>query len=80
MTRNARIRRCLAQAPSTSHEIAFITGMTRRTVQIGLWILRRQGHVVSIREIPRPGKGRPIKLYDLTAKGRAIAASEVHGL
>ncbi len=73
MTRNERIRRCLAEEPCTSNEISFILNLTPRSARVGLWVLRHcQNEVKIIGRIPGEGKGNPArKIYDLTARGRS---------
>lgn len=67
----SRIRKELLSAPATSHELCVILKLPLRTVQVGLWILERSGQACGIGLVPKSGRGRSLKLWDLTAKGRA---------
>lgn len=68
------IRRCLAEGPATSVELSVTLNLSRRRVRVGLWILQTELQVRS-----KPGirikdeRGYPLKLYELTARGRAKA-------
>jgi hypothetical protein len=73
MTRNERIRECLAVGDATSVEIAEILKISRRSTAIGLWVLQRQLHVTQTGLVV-PSDEEPatkaLKLYTLTRFGR----------
>lgn len=79
MSRSADIRMILKDAPSTSHEIAALLGISLRSVHVGLWVLQRQRHVrktgtvvpIPLESNPRGPKTR--KLFELTPHGRRHA-------
>lgn len=70
MSRNADIRRLLREAPSTTHEIAALLGLTLRDTHVGLWVLTKQGHVRKSGATIRSETGRPRKLFEITDRGR----------
>jgi predicted ArsR family transcriptional regulator len=80
MTRNAAIRELLADAPSTTHEISALLGISQRSAHVGMWVLAHQGHAAKTgRVIAHEGLGRPRNLYELTPKGRAMLRGALGG-
>jgi predicted ArsR family transcriptional regulator len=70
--RSAAIRSVLREGPSTSEEVAATLEITTRSAQIGLWVLKDQGHVRAAGSVPRPGfRGGPARLYELTERAPA---------
>ena len=77
MSRNATIRRLLADAPSTPHEIAALSGLSLRSVQIGIFVLCQQKHAVKTGgTLPSELGNKPRNLYRLTDRGRRFAAGD----
>jgi hypothetical protein len=81
--RTADLRDALADSPSTANELALVLGMTKRNVNVGLWVLQTTGQVTSLRSIRnteayRANKRmrRYLKLYELTPHGLAMWRKE----
>jgi DNA-binding transcriptional ArsR family regulator len=67
----SEIRRCLAEGPCTSREIAAISGLSRRTVHVRLGMLRDAGHIRKTgRTIAVEDSRKPLILWELAAAGR----------
>ena len=74
-----RVRRALAEGPSTAAELSAVLNMTKRNINVALWVLQTQGHVEKAGVVPNLdwvwGK-RWLQLYRLTARGRAMLKIE----
>lgn len=74
MTRSESIRRCLLDGPATTAEISTSLQLSRRSVQVGLWVLQTQTEVrVQTGVRVANGSSRGLQIYELTARGRAKA-------
>lgn len=72
-----RIRKVLAEGPSTVREVATTLGRKPRAVQGAMWILMCEEQVQPSGFIPndkfgKRGEPKRFKLYDLTSRGRKI--------
>lgn len=72
-----RVRKLLADSPSTCVEIADILHVHRRAVQLAMWVMTSTHQAESIASVPHPdepARGRKrIKLYSLTPRGHYLA-------
>ena len=71
MTRNARIRKLLAEAPSTCDEIAACLRITTRSARVGMWVLTHSNHARKTGNTLPGALWRPRNLYELTPQGKA---------
>lgn len=78
MTRAAKIRTLLLEAPSTAYELAAILGVPSRRLSSQLARFLRVGVARADKIIPRGVHPRspPINLYELTVKGIAKAHAD----
>ena len=72
ISRSQQIRQLLLEGPATASELTLATSLTKRSINVGLWVLQNQHHVVTHRYVEFPEGKRRLKLYELTPHGRAV--------
>jgi hypothetical protein len=76
VNKSARIRKLLNEAPSTIGELAILTGWSKRTAHVAVWVLKNRGQAVRIGKVPHvrdsPGGRQFLNLYALTPHGEAL--------
>jgi predicted ArsR family transcriptional regulator len=75
MTRSAQIRGLLAAGPSTCQDIAEGLRITKEQTFGAVESLCQLGHVVKTGRVIET-KGKTLKIYELTPRGRALARRE----
>lgn len=70
-----QVYRLLASAPATAQEMAGLLEVPTRRIRVALWVMRKFGYLKVKGMVPNLEKGKgqvkQLKLYGLSAKGRA---------